>query len=155
MSEHYGWVLIRTINPSGFVADPDWVATQDSTMVSGAGVPVPPFAIPNVPGRPARGFAVMLAALNAAGAPIAPAAITATVHPIEVIYWGADGNRTVHLAAVEDANTALTAETFTLPANLAANVRDRGGGRNLFALRVSAVAAGAAAELRLYVKPVW
>lgn len=152
--EHNGWVLVRTITVSSFVGDPDWVATQDSLMLSGTNVPVAPFAVPNLPGRPATGFAVMLAALDAAGNPIAPTGIDADLYPIEVVSWGGDeNNRVVHLVSVEDETTPLAALTFTLPANLAANILHRGGARNLFNLRVSAINAGAAASLRIYVKP--
>jgi len=150
------WVVARRIEVAGFAADADWIATQDDKLPDGAGVPSRAFQIPNLPGRPAKGFAVMLVGVDAEGAVVPPGAGTADLDVIELVQYSGDyDDKAPHIAAVEDPTTPLTPLSFSLPANLSARLPGVGGAQNQYALRVTALTAPAGAtEVRLLIKPL-
>ncbi|MAF27870.1 MAG: hypothetical protein CL819_01320 [Croceicoccus sp.] len=153
-------MIVRRLTVAGFVVDPDWHASQDGLLPDGAGDPSrAAFQVPNLPGRPAGGFAVQAVGVDAAGKPVDPAAGTITLDVLEVTRYSADydGN-TAHVSAVEDPAAPLTPLAgMVLPANLVQRVKtgDAGGAQRQFALRVAALSAPAgAAEVRLLVAPL-
>jgi len=150
------WIVARQIAVDGFAPDPDWVATQDPRLLDGAGNPSRAFQVPNLPGRPAKGCAVAVVAVDADGNVQVPAGVSVDVDVVEVVQFSGDYNdRAPHIMAVEDPTTPLTAWSFTLPAAIVARLPGIGGAQNQFAFRVSAAAGGpAGGEYRILVKPL-
>lgn len=150
------WILVRRITVAGFSSDADWVGTQDANLSDGAGNTTAGFQVPNLPGRVADGFSIMMVGVDADGEPVAPGAGTLDIDVVELVRFSGEYNdRAPHVAAVEDLTTALTALSITLPANLSARLAGVGGSQNQFALRVTALTAPAgAAEVRILVKPL-
>jgi hypothetical protein len=150
------WVVVRRVTVAGFAADADWQGTQDSNLLDGAGNPTAAFQIPNLPGRPATGFAVEAVGVDANGSPVAPAAGTITFDVLEVTrYSGNYDDRAPHISDVEDPATPLTPLALALPFNLVARLSSVGGAQNQFAFRISALSAPAGAtEVRILIKPL-
>ena len=84
------WIVVRRIEVAGFAADADWIATQDANLLDGAGAPTSGFQVPNLPGRPANGFAVMAVGVDAGGEPVAPGAASADLDVVEVVRFSGE-----------------------------------------------------------------
>lgn len=151
------WAVIREITVTGFAADADWQATQNAILPDGAGAPTRAFQVPNLPGRPATGFAVQVVAVDAGGAPVVPAAGTITFDVVEVTRYSGDyDDRAPHISDVEDSATPGSPLALTVPFNFISRVftLNTGGAQRQFALRVSAMTAPAGAvTVRLLIAP--
>lgn len=143
------YIIARELDVDSFAADADFIVTQDVQGVRA-------FQVPNLPGRPGTGFALLLVAVDSGGAPVTPGTITADVEVLEVVrYSGEYNDRAPHVCEVESLTTPLTPLAFTLPANLVARLPDVGGAQNQFLVRVSALAnAPAGGTVRILAKPL-
>lgn len=148
------WFVARRIDVATFAPDADWIATQDDLLPDGNGEPTQAFQIPPLPGRPAKGFAVMLVGVDAGGASLPPGGGSVDIDFIEIVqYSGQYNDDAPHIAAVESLTTPLTPLTYSVPAYLSVRIPNVGGAQNQFALRLTALTPPAGAvEVRLLVK---
>ena len=157
--QYNDWIVARQIDVATFAPDPDWRTTPLDLLIRDAsGQPVLRFTVPNIPGRPSGGWALMLVGIDADGNEVSPTGGTATLTPLEVISYSADYNDFVpHIATLSPlTNTAVLDDTAiqgSVEFNRVVRLPDVGGAQNQFVVRFDALAAPAGAtEVRLLIK---
>lgn len=145
------WTVVRRIAVDGFEADPDWLAKQN--MADALLRDLQPFTVPNLPGRTADGFALLLVCVDEEGEPVPPDGARAQVELYELVRH-VDSAAGAHVCVLEDPEDPEEPWAFVLPANLVKPVRRVGGAQNQYAVRVSGLVACDVHEVRLLVKPL-